>query len=258
MKKMNIKTISQKIYTSTYADELYLQRTSSSRLEQYAKKDFSFLDETRTVPIEIEIVGEEPNLIIESGDKGSLDGKNAEKFFNAYQNINIDLAMDKNFWTYLAHNNFRSYVLNRFGSQKEGTIKERFFTQAYFSDRRLERNAIARLWWAGYLTTNFDNDPELEYFFKDKKDPYFFTKILCDNQNLFVQALGHSFGRWKKILIATLQHTYNNRAKLKGKKRPYALYISNRICLYEQNQSLIYCNPDEIMKILEEIATVND
>ena len=82
--------------------------------------------------------------------------------------MSIDLAMNQGFWTYLTHNNFREYVLNRFVKKNppaEGTIKERFFVSAYPTDRALERNAVARLWWAGKLTTNFEKDPELNYFF---------------------------------------------------------------------------------------------
>ena len=198
---MMINTISQKIYTTSYAEDLYLQRSFTDRLEAYGNKDFSFLDDTKTVKIDIDIFGKEPNLKIVKDDNGSYDGENAKRMFLPFRDMSIDLAMNQGFWTYLTHNNFREYVLNRFVKKNppaEGTIKERFFVSAYNTDRALERNAVARLWWAGKLTTNFEKDPELNYFFNDKDDPFFFTKELCSNQNLWVQALGHSLGETKK------------------------------------------------------------
>ncbi len=84
------------------------------------------------------------------------------------------MAVAKNFWIYLTHNNFKSYALNRWvkvDEPKEGTIKERFFIQGYCNDRGLERNAIARLWWAAHWTANFNNNPELDYFFDKIDDP---------------------------------------------------------------------------------------
>jgi len=254
---MKTKIVTQKIYTSSYADELYLQRSSSDRVKQYGGGDFSFLNDNRTIPVEIELMGDEPKLVIESGDSGKHDGKNAELLYESYRGIPIDLAFDKGFWTYMTHNNYSSYVMSRWIKVSEpgvGTIQERFFTQSYSTDRGLERNALARLWWAAHLTTNFEENPELDYFFHDKNDPYFFTKILCGSQNLWTQIYGHTFGRGKKILLAALQHTYDNRSKIERKQKPYALFISNRICLYEQNQSLIYYPPEKIMQVLGEIA----
>ena len=251
-------TISQKIYTSSYVENLYLQRSFTERIEAYGNKDFSFLDDTKTLKIDIDIFGKEPDLKIVKGDNGTYDGENAKRMFLPYRDMPIDFAMNQELWTYLTHNNFREYVLNRFVKKNlpaEGTIKERFFAAAYNSDRALERNAVARLWWAGKLTTNFENDSQLDYFFDDKDDLFFFTKELCSNQNLWVQALGHSFGRNKKLLIAALQHTFNLKPKLKGKQKEFALYICNRIGLYEQNQSLMFNESEEIMSILSKIAS---
>jgi hypothetical protein len=250
--------ITQKIYEESYTDELYLQRSSDARLAQYENNDFSFLNDTRTINIQFEMDSSSPKLIEENKEGGKHDGENAELFYNAYKSIPIDLAFNKTFWAYMTHNNFRSYVMCRFVNQRNisvGTIESRFFTQSFANDRGLERNALARLWWAANKTTNFENDPDIDYFFESVDAPYFYTKILCNNQNLFVQALGHSFGRNKKILLSVLRHTANNDSNIKDKKA-FALYISNRICLYEHNNTLIYSSPEEIMNILKDIAPV--
>lgn len=250
--------ITQKIYEESYTDELYLQRTSNERLAQYENNDFSFLDDTRTINIQFEMDSSHPQLIEEDKEGGKHDGENAEIFYNAYKSIPIDLAFNKTFWTYMTHNNFRSYVMSRFVNQRKfsvGTIESRFFTQSFANDRGLERNALARLWWAAKTTTNFENDPELDYFFLNCDDPYFYTKVILENQNLFVQALGHSFGRNKKILISALKHTVDNMSNIKN-KREYAIYLCKRICLYEHNQTLIYSTPEESIEVIQQIAPV--
>ena len=259
MRKMMSKTVIQKIYTDSYTDQLYLQRDTVERLKQYSSEDLSFLDDTRTISLEIDLASEPPILIEEDDDNGKNDGANAELFYESYRTILIDLAFDKKFWVYLTHNNYRSYAYNRFGPKNgdiaEGTVRERFFTQSYSNDRGLERNALSRLWWAAHTTSNFSDESELDYYFKDTDDNYYYTKVLCSSQNLFVQTLGHSFGRSKKILLAALKHTSDNNPKIKDKKA-YALFICNRICLYQQNKSLLYTAPEEIMQILKEIAPV--
>ena len=258
---MMSKTITQKIYEDSYTDELYMQRTSDERLAQYGDNDFSFLNDNRTINVEFDLDADPPTLI-EDSKRGKYDGENAALFYNSYKSMPIDLAFDKKFWTYMTHNNYRAYTMIRFNvksraaqGRAQGTVQERFFTQSYSYDRGLERNSVARLWWAAHTTTNFENDPELDYFFNDTDDPYFYTKVLCSSQDLFVQLLGHSFGRNKKILLAALKHTAENNSIIKDKKA-HAVYISNRICLYEYNNTLIFSSPEKAVNIIKDIAPV--
>ena len=105
------------------------------------------------------------------------------------------------------------------------------------------------------LTSNTNVLKPDAIFFDKIDDPYFYTKVLCSNQNLWVQILGHSFGRGKKILLSALKHAFDNRKKIEGKQKEYALFISNRIGLFEHNQSLHHNSPEEISQILKNIAS---
>ena len=45
---------------------------------------------------------------------------------------------------------------------------------------------------------------------------------------------------------------YDKRDKEIKDKKGYALYVSNRICLYEHNNTLLYSPPEQTLKIIKD------
>lgn len=70
--------------------------------------------------------------------------------------------------------------------------------------RASSRNGLARLWWGAHLT----RAPwELDDFFLPlkSKDPYAYTHLLFEYQDVYEGLMGRSLGRDRHILICTLE-----------------------------------------------------
>lgn len=153
------------------------------------------------------------------------DIENAIAIYEAYRDINETQASDSRLWTYLSHVTFRDYTIRRWAvggnyeNLKSNNAKKKainFILSHWFSfnsnnDRMLRRNSIARLWWACHLTKSpWANDPE---YFKDLEsdDPYRFTRILLQTQDIYQNVLERGLGRDNRILITILEFIEANK-----------------------------------------------
>jgi hypothetical protein len=120
-------------------------------------------------------------------------------------------ASDKRLWTTLTHTTFRQYVNDRWPAKsadleaKKNAIMRRWFAEGG-SDRTLENNAIARLWWGAHLTfAPWKMNPD-EFGHLENEDDFYYTKRLFSLQELIKVTMESSLGRSTKVLIALLAY----------------------------------------------------
>ena len=112
-------------------------------------------------------------------EKNAEDLVNVRLIYEAFKKLTPLQASNKYMWTYLCHAvpEYSAYIRDRWMTQaRENTIKTRFFVTGATS--LLNDNALARLWWYGYLT--YDESFE---------DHYALTKILLTNQTICTDVL---------------------------------------------------------------------
>lgn len=202
-----------------FSDEAYrsLKKDISNNVDYYGTEEdwlndyfirANIADPIKTSSIEV------PDLTLDyHGNKDQEirndDLVNSIALYENYKNlITPRLATDPRFWTALCHLTFSKYVTDRWQinapvkskkadpkDSKKDKVQKRYFvtngrsTLYYY-------NAIARLWWSGYLTYDASN----------KNDPYHLTKILFSAQqvqkDLFDQPMSTNKDICKGILYA--------------------------------------------------------
>lgn len=209
--------VNQKIFKRSFVSDLRDAVKSGETLCDYLKKEISYpaaseLESTIKVDpekLQLKYKGE--------GESASNDLDNAIAIYEAYPDLTEVQASDPRLWTYLTHVTLREYVLARWpmvGSceqiiqDEEKTSAINFVLSHWFSsgnDRKLRRNAVARLWWAVRLTrAPWEQDPE---YFKDLAggDPYRFTRVLLSTQDIYQQVLERALGRDSRLFISVLE-----------------------------------------------------
>lgn len=250
-----------RIFKAKTVSELKNKLSNLEGLTTYYSDKFE-LNNNDTFPSIIEVDSDIPILNADkesNGDKiSAADFDNAIKIYKFLGNLNETVASDPRLWTFLTHTLFRTYTIKRWplkynikevkeDSEKYTTTKNiilsRWFTDV--SDRTLERNAIARLWWLSNLTVApWEKDKD---YFADIKsnDPYLFTRVLFSKQDIINQFLERSFGRSNKLLITLLEYVNENKHLTREQIRDFAkelnlscgvkkLYILNRYELKEE------------------------
>lgn len=212
----------QKIFRGAAVDRLRSELRSGDSLQQYYDINFS-TQEKELLQSTIEVGDKPPALKMPKENIVSADLENAIMLHGYYKDIDETQASDPRFWAYLSHVQFRGYALARWGlpekyrnitndAEKKKAINQIF--DHWFvdkNDRDLRRHALARLWWAAYLTyAPWEIEPEFFSDFK-KEDPYYYTKIMLSTQDIFQQVLERSMGRSKRILISILDYLDKNK-----------------------------------------------
>jgi hypothetical protein len=143
-----------------------------------------------------------PLLINASGEHIS-DSDAAEKLHGCLRQLTPVQASDERLWAYLCHvEPFYGYVRARWlkgdREQKESVINRRFF----FENRGLggtAKNALARLWWCGYLTCE-----------EGAKDPYMYTRMLMQYADTPVGLLERCLGKNPDIVRQVSRYVFEN------------------------------------------------
>ena len=140
------------------------------------------------------------------------DFQNAKILYGAFKGkINSIQASDLRLWAYLAHAQHWEYMNNRWKinvpdedeepddekkSPREKALeraKKRYFFNSGLS-KDFVRHGIARLYWSVYLTYDENND-----------DPYEYTELLFNKQDVLVNIGERSYGRNKIIALAAMK-----------------------------------------------------
>lgn len=147
---------------------------------------------------ESRIEGNPPEL-----DADSDEFTNVTLFYDAFRDkLSPKQASNPYLWAYLTHFQYWDFATKRWA--KEGmstdTIKQRFFCS--FLTRNAEgnrvgflRNAVARLWWMGYLT----------YQEERRGNPYELTKLLTSNSDITQQILERNFSMNRNVTMGILE-----------------------------------------------------
>lgn len=114
-------------------------------------------------------------LLIPIEGSGNYDLENIKVIYEALKDLSLIQATDPRIWTALTHSLLYDYTVMRWGTKN---IKERFLCT------KLIRNAVARLWWFGYVSY----DPTFE-------DPYTLTSYLIGKQDIAEAVMGRAFSR---------------------------------------------------------------
>jgi hypothetical protein len=239
-------------------------RTGTS-LESYFKESYSVKDD-ELLPSTIVVQGKVPDLKAPEDDPVSADLDNAIALHGYYNTIDEVQASDPRFWTYLSHVQFRKYALARWGytgtfkelkDEAEKTKATTYFLEHWFvvnrNDRDLRRHALARLWWAAYLTyAPWKTDPE---FFADLEndDLYYYTRVLLSTQDIYQQVLERAMGRSNRILISVLDFLGKNKEFAQSRENIRSLM--KELNLAYGTKKIIALDRASLAKLIEKIAT---
>lgn len=139
-----------------------------------------------------------------SGALSASDAGNAVELHKVFPKLSPAIASDQRLWAWMTHGEYFSYCKNRWpvNGKKQSTDRNLILTRWFFS-KGIQRNAIARLWWAAHLThAPWDVEPRLERF--RKSDPYHYTPVILMNQDIYQGLLERDFGRSLILRIVIL------------------------------------------------------
>lgn len=115
----------------------------------------------------------------------------------------------------------------------------------------LRRNAIARLWWAAHLTyAPWTRDDRFASAKQD--DPWYYTRILLANQDIYLGLIERSFGSDRGIMLGALK-VIGSDAKRRATS-PFAKALTkeiNLICSYRELGAMPFEN---MVSLIEETA----
>ena len=142
-------------------------------------------------------VDEPPALALPTADD-LKDAPNARAVYQWLHELNPIQASDGRVWSYLTHGVYADYTFRRWPIDKSSDvptrIRERYFVEGQ-GLASLVRNAIARLWWFGYLTYDAETTGDL----------FELTDVLVSLQDIQVAFLERAIGRSRKILKTALK-----------------------------------------------------
>jgi hypothetical protein len=126
------------------------------------------------------------------------DYVNIIQIYNVFKDVlTPKQASNPYLWSYLAQCEYWDYTSKRWAKpgMSVDSIKQRFFCYTEKGSRiGFLRNAISRLWWAGYLTYQEDKPG----------NPYELTNLLCSNSDIFLWILDHNFSMNRDVCIGIL------------------------------------------------------
>lgn len=192
------------IFKMAYCAELADALRVGDGLATYDETVFD-LDPDKCLDAPIKTKGEVPALDVNNDTAAAI------ALYEYLGDLNELVASDKRVWTTLTHATFRQYVMARWPAKsddaeaRKGAIMRRWFAEGG-SDRTLENNAIARLWWGVHLTyAPWKTNPD-EFGHLKREDEYYFTRRLFSLQELIKVTMESSLGRSSKVLIALLAY----------------------------------------------------
>ncbi len=253
---------SQKIFRKNAVATMRQSLKSRASLDSYFRTSYP-VKAKDTLNSSIEVKGKLPTLKVPKADMVSADLGNAITLYEYYRGLDETQASDPRLWTYLSHIEFRKYALARWGlkdsykglkdeakNKAVNYILEHWFVSG--NDRDLRRHALARLWWAAYLTyAPWEADPE---FFSDlrNKDPYYYTRVLLSTQDIYQQVLERGMGRSNRILISVLDYLAHHKkfANLREKVRS----LMKELNLVYGTKKIITLSRPSLKLLIEKIA----
>jgi hypothetical protein len=177
--------------------KLYLENTKllelksniQTNMELY-KSDKSWLSQEFNIPSFNPAQLKITNIKKRSAD----DLDNAIKIYSYYKDLPYTLASDQNYWTLLTHTEYWQFMRERWPVEEaQGDPVEFIKTRYFFGQKGMYRNGLSRLWW--YVELTYDDDLE---------DPYQYTKLLLEDQDLAGQTIENKYLSRNKVAMKAL------------------------------------------------------
>ena len=188
-------------------------------------------------------------------ERANEDVANVKQIYGNMKSLTPLQATNPYLWTCLAHTVYYDYVLHRWfdddqfsalsEDKKEKRVLSRFF--ATVNERSLNNNAIARLWWYGFLSYDKQN----------RANPFHLTEVLVGNTKFCTdfmlshccwnRTIGKGVLRAAKDLIPTL----SGREGISGYYRPLKKYMNR----YGAVSSLDFLSEEDIYQLAMEFFT---
>jgi hypothetical protein len=123
------------------------------------------------------------------------DFENVKRVYSRLKDITDSQASDERLWAGLSLGPFWRYVQYRWDIIERCTknnIEQHYFF-GFPGRRGIIRNSIARLWWIGRLTTDFD-----------REDPFELTQIVCENSDNIMHIIDRNFSNNRDVIFPFL------------------------------------------------------
>lgn len=238
-----------KIFNMAYCAELVEKLRTEEGLAPYESNEFQ-PELEKCIEAPIKTFGDIPKLNIQS------DAEAAIAVYEYLGQLDELLASDKRLWTTLAHVTFREYVMERWPAKtdnneaRRNAILRRWFAEGG-SDRTLENNAIARLWWGAHLThAPWESKPD-EFGHLEQTDKYKLTKRLFSLQELIKVTMESSLGRSNKVLVAILSYLDKHPELINNED---VGDLMKELNLVSGASKILALNTDELQVVIEETA----
>lgn len=233
------------------ADKLIaLKDNIESMQTKYESTNNAWITEELGSEVFIDTRFEDQKVILKISDDEKDDFENVVKFYGAYKEVFSDsVAAEERLWVGFTLGKYWEYSTIRWRKKKDWSIKSRLF---FGNDHPIMRNAISRLWWIGRLT--YDNS--------NPKDPWKYTRYVCNQQRFIVdfleRSLSNSFSIIKPCIDAVLDYESEHGEKeiLTSKMREIQKYMNILggiyilDCLdYEFLYKKIYTKIEELMTV---------
>ncbi|WP_077618312.1 DUF6339 family protein [Litchfieldia sinesaloumensis] len=168
---------------------LELKGTIQENLELYTSKE-SWLGKELNITASNLLQLKVTNTKNRSAD----DLDNAIRLYSAYKDLPYTLASDQNYWTLLTHTEYWQFMRERWPIEEaQGDPVEFIKTRYFFGQKGMYRNGLSRLWW--YVELTYD---------KELDDPYKYTKLLLEDQDLAGQTIENKFLSRNKVAMRAL------------------------------------------------------
>lgn len=132
--------------------------------------------------------------LVSTSNKTEDDFINTKIVFDALGKVlTPHQACNKYMWSYLVHDKYWNYAVQRWPVESGASIKTRYFCGD--SRNSLSLNALSRLWWYGYLTYDEDNPT----------DPYHLTHLMTSDTDLCQNLVQHKYSMSRTIALGFLE-----------------------------------------------------
>ena len=116
--------IRAEIFDDRSAQDLFKASQVSKRKKDYEDDNFSFLNDSKSIDINLELISGFP--ILDNSKKE--DAENAKRLYQSIGKLPIDVAIDPRLWIYLTHYTYKDYTLSRWKTADgQITVDTRFF-----------------------------------------------------------------------------------------------------------------------------------
>ncbi len=212
------------ILTADAIVRLRAELVSPARVKEYRSAEscaFVATDDLLASPVDIPDTL--PFVNMPTGqDAPRTDAENAQLVFQYLSGLKPIYAADGRLWAALTHGRFWAYTRWRYPripttGDASGYIRSHWFVVGT-GLASLRRNAVARLWWAAWLTVApWDRDPELSPF--KNADRFHYTKVMLSSQQVYQDVMERDFGSNTRVRICFLDAFDRYRARVSAPDR---------------------------------------